>query len=495
MTAAPETVGSMVAAAREIATDATIVLSVELLDAARTAKLPSGDPVDRLVARVRERAPGAVDALQAAALLESDGLNDRAARVEYGFADVFDLADEVYRRLGGTAPAHRPAPRRPRSAREIMHGLVYLLPAALFPAVTAVVPQQPLIAALVTAGALGWVWSGGAGWLAYQGLNLDDPRAAGRVLAWACVTGVTLAAAVGLLVAVLTGGGWRIAILVPGVLAYQMASTVFVFYRHELLLAVLVLPAATLGVVYLTDHGVLRWALGAVCAGVVVALGLALRTALRAGAGRSSSTVAGVPTLLRGRVGVFLSVVGYAALSAAFLLHAQARYLSGHLDVVLAGAPLIVAMGVVEWRARVYAEQGRHLLHAVRYPAQFVRRIWLLLVTNLAVCVLAVGAVAGALLWILHRVGWLTPAGTAMALAQVALGGAYFLAFVLANHQRYVSLCVALAVCIATHLAVSRLVSADAFTDITVFLGSAVLLQVLLVVALTPVLSEVRRYR
>lgn len=495
MTAVPEAVGSMVAAAREIATDATIVLPIELLDATQPAAPPSGDPVDRLVARVRERAPGAVDALQAAALLESDGLSDRAARVEYGFADVFDLAEEVYRRLGGTAPAHRPAPRRPRSAREILHGLLYLLPAALFPAVTAVVPQRPLITALVTAGALGWVWSGGAGWLAYQGLNADDPVAAGRVLAWAAGTGVALGAAVGLLVAATAGGGWRVAILVPGVLAYQMASTVFVFYLNELLLAALMLPAAVLGVAYLADRGVLRWALGTVCAGVVVALGLALRTALRAGAGRPSSTVAGVRALVRGRAGELLSVVAYAALSAAFLLHAQARYLAGHVDVVLAGTPLIVAMGVVEWRARVYAGQGRHLLHAVRYPAQFVRRIWLLLAANLAVCLLAVGAFAGALLWILHRAGWLTPAGTAMALAQVALGGAYFLAFVLANHQRYLSLCAALAACIATHVAVSRLVSADAFTDITLFLASAVLLQVLLAVALTPVLSEVRRYR
>ena len=77
------------------------------------------DPLDALVDPAgRAGGPPAVDALQVAALLEADGVTDRAARVEYGYADVFALADEVYRRLGRpcadcgrSTPATRPGSR------------------------------------------------------------------------------------------------------------------------------------------------------------------------------------------------------------------------------------------------------------------------------------------------------------------------------------------------------------------------------------------------
>ncbi len=101
---------------------------------------------------------------------------------------MFDLADEVFRRAGGGVRRLRPVaapPREPgRAAREISHGLLYLLPGALFPAVAAVIAPRPLLVALLVAGGLGWVWAAGASWLAFQCLNVDDELTAGRVLAW-----------------------------------------------------------------------------------------------------------------------------------------------------------------------------------------------------------------------------------------------------------------------------------------------------------------------
>ena len=56
-------------------------------------------PMDQLSRRLDWVCTTATDPLQIAAALESDGVNDRIAREEYGFADVFELAEELYRRV------------------------------------------------------------------------------------------------------------------------------------------------------------------------------------------------------------------------------------------------------------------------------------------------------------------------------------------------------------------------------------------------------------
>ena len=61
----------------------------------------SSSPLDRLSRRLNRVCSTAVDPYQIAAMLESDGLNDRIAREEYGFTDVFELADALYRRVPG----------------------------------------------------------------------------------------------------------------------------------------------------------------------------------------------------------------------------------------------------------------------------------------------------------------------------------------------------------------------------------------------------------
>ncbi|MFI5908205.1 hypothetical protein [Dactylosporangium sp. NPDC051541] len=495
-----EVEASMAVAARGIASDATMELS-EAARQAFGAPAPSGDPVDALAARVKDRASGAVDGLQVAAMLEADGVSDRTARVEYGFQDVFDLAEAVYVRVADRRPPARPLEVPPPNRRELLHGLLYLLPSALFPAVVAIVAPHPLVVALLTGGALGWVWAGAASWLAYQGLNVGDPRAAARVLIGASGLGVAVAAGLGVAVTAVAGGGIAAAALVPGVMVYQMAATLLVFHRHELLLGAVMLPAVGLGVataVHRGGPGLARWALVVVAVTVLVALTLAMVLARRAGRTGPETPHSTVRALLRGRTGTFLLVALYAALSAAFLLHAQAPYLLTHFDVVVAGVPLIAAMGIVEWRARVFVERSRLLLHRVSRPRQFVRGVWRMLGTDLLLCWLAVAAGAVLLLAGLRWAGRLTPAGTIMAGAQVAVAGAYFLAFVMVAHGRYGWLCTALAVATAAHVGADVLlprVAADAASDVLLFLASAVLLQVLLTIALVPVLGQARRYR
>ncbi len=65
--------------------------------------------IDPMVARLSR----AVEPLQVAAILESEGLNDRIARDRYGHPDVFSLAEAAYSRM---TVRGRDLPRRPRPA-------------------------------------------------------------------------------------------------------------------------------------------------------------------------------------------------------------------------------------------------------------------------------------------------------------------------------------------------------------------------------------------
>ena len=66
---------------------------------------PADDRIDDLAARLGAACAGAVDADEVAAVLEAIGITDQVARRGYGQPEVFALAGQVLRRVGGQAPA------------------------------------------------------------------------------------------------------------------------------------------------------------------------------------------------------------------------------------------------------------------------------------------------------------------------------------------------------------------------------------------------------
>ena len=220
----------------------------------RTVLLPriSTDPVDDLVERVRPQLGRAVDALQVAAFLEAAGHTDRGAQVEYGYADDFVLAAEVFRRMGPPSPVDEGTRVPPPDSdgwsvalRPVSHGLLYALPSASFPAVLVIVGRPGLVLGLVCAGTLGWIYSGVVAYSAYRRLRLGRPRSAGRILRTATLTGPLLGVVAS--AALVAHGGLALAVLMVLQLTYQMASTLLIFYRREAWLAVAMVPAAQTG--------------------------------------------------------------------------------------------------------------------------------------------------------------------------------------------------------------------------------------------------------
>lgn len=516
---------SQLAGARAFASGATMVMSLASLEAV-SMLARSGDPLDDLLDRVRPQLRGAVDALQVAAALEADGVTDRVARVQYGYRDVFELASEVFRfrsaprwgtdggplvtgpSVGRREPHGAGTDRSTRAGggrRDMAHGALYLLPSAVFPAVLAIVDPRASVLAVALSGGLGWFWAGIASWVGYQLAGVGERAAAGRALCWASGLGVLLAAGLGTGIALATSTGPAPVALAAGVMAYQMASTLLMFYRHEYWLAVVMAPAVLAGTGYVVlGRHLLPWALACGATGVVAALAAALLTAYRATRGPGTASpvrwrrggLAPVRSLLRTRARTATLVCAYGGLSAALLLHAQVPYLSRHLNILLTMAPLIVSMGFVEWRARRFGEQARQLLVYCQRPAQFVTRMWLLLAANVLACCAVVAVLGTALLLVLHRVGMFVPPCVPMTVAYTVLAGAYLLTFQLAEYGRYGRMCLALAAAVAVHIGLSTgWPDPDPQHDATLFAGSVVLLHLLLLAAVAPAVGQVWRHR
>jgi hypothetical protein len=460
----------------------------------------STDPLDELVDRIRPTVARAVDALQVAAALEADGCTDRIARVEYGFSDVFLLAAEVFHRLGPPAgPTETPEAAGDTwrgSLRLIAHGPLYLLPAAVFPAVLGVLGHRSVVLALVLAGGVGWIAAGTVAYAAYRLLGAGRPGAAAGLLRTAALLAPPAGAAVGAGVIAAAGGGWGLAVLAAGQLTYQVAATVLMFYRREGIQAAIMAPAFLAGGAFLVAGTALRpLALITAVAGVLGCYLVALRATRERGADGEPSTRPAVPGLA--------GVTWYGLCSAALLLHAEAPYLLTRLDVAVAAAPLMLAMGFVEWRAERFRGEAVRLTRSSHTPADFGRRVWGLVARETVACLAAAALLGLALLAVLAAAGELSGPAALMAAAHVVLGGAYYSAFLLAGFERFGRLCWSIAAALAVHVGVGAWLgaaplfgrTAAPLTDTALYLGSTLSLLGLFLLGLAPILGQVRHYR
>ncbi|QTR02958.1 hypothetical protein J7S33_28820, partial [Saccharothrix algeriensis] len=472
-----------------------------------------------LTGRVGRVLPDPVDELQVAAVLESLGVTDRVAVEVYRAADVFELARRVHDRLpragdpdrsGGGRPdvihpgacrhraCHHRACRRGaghRSWRDVVHGPLYLLPAAVYPAVFTALGGPVVVRALVVATTVGWLWGAGTIWVAHQVLRSGAGAVAGRLLRALAVGGVALAA-VAALVLRSPGGGPGAVLFVVALTGHQVASGILVFHRREALVFLAALPVVLGGAGYLVSGladallvPVLLFGLSSATA----TFGLALLATLR-----GEDAPGARPPAARALVLGSLPVVGHTALCAAFLLYTDVRFIGGGLDLAVAAAPLALGMGVAEWRANRFFEQAAELLRERRPTAWFRDAAWRVLLRELVNCLVVLGALALVLLACLHAAGLLTPRGVLLVDAHIVLGGAFFLGFVLIRTGRLPRLLVVLAAVLGADVALAELVVADVWTPhphVPVFLLCGAVLCLLMLSTLRTSVGETRHYR
>lgn len=439
----------------------------------------------------------AVDHYELAAALESDGLTDSTASRLYGHSDVFELADELRRRAqDADIEPGGPAEEEPLGSalRDIAHGLLYLLPAVIFPIGLVLLQRDVLLPGILVVGMVGWVWSGVVAWSAYRFVGRGHPGSAARLLRWSVPGGILVAVAASGAVVIATGATAGLLAIGAAQMGFQSASGLLMFYRREGLLFAAMAPATLAGIVYLVvGSGVEPVALTVVSASLVTALVLALLQTRDRDEGVEPSLAAGLRRDVRDLPPVFLYIV----FSAAFLLHAQSQFLLNRFDVLVAFLPLFLGMGVVEWRARRFVEQARALMEEVRHPSEYVRRVWVLLAANAGTCVVAVAVLSALVIAFLHHQEMLTPAAVVLSVAGALLAAAYFVGFLLANLGLHGWLAGSLALCTVVQIgamSAGRRPS-GALVETWILLGCALLLLVLYTAALAGRLSKVRTFR
>jgi hypothetical protein len=404
--------------------------------------------LDRLSRRLDRVCSTAVDALQIAAILESDGFNDRIARDEYGFSDVFELAEELYRRVPARPLPTLVTPREGdlwRTGRELSKGLLFTLPGLFYPAAFAVCGVRAATLGLTLAAVAGWAWSQAMAHLTYRLLGRGDPKGAARLLlalALFGVVGVTGAMMLASQIKGDLGGAVTLAAvtLAAAQMVYQVSASILFMYERELWLFAALVPGVAVSLVFIglgANAVSPRFALAAAAGSIALTLMAAVGCAVKAAIGKREHPVA----LTLGDVWAALPFVVYGAACAVFVAFDTLRFWVLNPEAAppalgFAIVPLVLSMGALEWQLRRFRERGIDLLCRSRRREDFSRQVRLEFFGALGRYTLLL-AVLSVLAWLLTaKLGLERLQTLTLLAANVALGAGFFAAFVLIGQHR-----------------------------------------------------------
>ena len=468
----------------------------------------SSTPLDRLSRRLNRVCSTAVDPYQIAAMLESDGLNDRIALAEYGFKDVFELADALYKRVPGRPLSALQTIKRSPATRawlEVSKGLLFGLPGLLYPAVYALFGIWSTTLGLTFAAIAGWGWSQLMSHVAHRLINRGNTGGAARLLLGLAGLGV-LGTVGAMLVAsqFITGGDFASAIKIAAVqMAYQTAASIVFVFERELWLFWAVLPGVLVNICYLflgaeTISPVIAGAAG--CGSVLLALLAAYLCAVRAGMWQVK-TKRGMALRLTD-VAEAVPFVLYGAGCAAFIAFDTLQFWIVRPDFAPPAlgfviVPVVLSMGVLEWQLRRFRERGVEVLAQTQAPQAFsaqIRGAFLQALSSYGLTLVALSLVA----WMLTVSLGLSPLQTLMLLAaNCAMGVGFFAAFLLIAQNRIAVVLGALLVATivrATGLAAPSLTFLP--LDFAVYtLSSCAVFMLLVLIAVRSEISTVSHYR
>ena len=416
----------------------------------------SASPLDQLSRRLNRVCSTAVDPYQIAAMLESDGLNDRIAREEYGFSDVFELADALYRRVPGRPLGALEVLKQSPSNRmwlEVSKGLLFGLPGLLYPAAFTIFGIWSSTLGLTFAAIVGWAWSQLMAHLAHRLIGRGNTGGAARLLLG--LSGLGIIGTIGVLLVaaqfIVTGDLISAAKVAAVQMAYQTAASIVFVFEREIWLFMAILPGVLVNAAYLilgSDVISPLVALSAGCGSVLLALVAAYLCAVNAGlwkqkrakgALRLSDYVEAVPFVLYGAgCAVFI------AFDTLRFWMVQPDFAPPALGFVV--IPVVLSMGVLEWQLRHFRERGVELLKQTETPALFavrIRRVFFQALSSYGLALVALSLIA----WTVTVYFGLSPAQTLMLLAaNCALGVGFFSAFLLIGQHRIVVALLALVV-------------------------------------------------
>ena len=390
--------------------------------------------VDELCGKFAHVCESAVDPLEISSALEFEGLSDQAARDRYGLRDVFALAEEMYRRVP-RRPAEPEEPADPwqiSKVRSALHGLLYGLPTACFPAAAGLLTGRGVLTVLIVALLASWAISQALAYLGHARMGQAESAQAARLLLGGTAggtAGVVLATAV---TAIAVHARVTALVFGVGLGTYMVGATVLMVLGAERLLLAVLAPAVLGAASFLMagrppqlEHAV--W--GALASTPLLALGLAAARAWQLGRSGGGQPGQVMPELRRA-----LPSAGFGLVAAGLLVFPFAA--SGHgvdTGAQLASLPLALSMGAAEWTLVWFRRRTQRLLRTTRELLAFATRARLALVAALlqylsAATVLTAAVLVTATATGLIQLHWDVLPQIA---TYLALGGAMFMALLL----------------------------------------------------------------
>jgi hypothetical protein len=434
---------------------------------ATLAMLPvrEDDAVADLAASLGPLCREAVDRLEVAAALEADGLSDQAAHDRYGHADVFALAEELYRRVPRCPDETVTAasPWRSRPGEHLLNGVLFSLPGLCYATAAYVVTTPAAAAVLVLSLVVAW---GLGQLLSYLGYLCAGRRDAGGtavvlrhgLLVTAAVTWALTAGAAAALHA-----GTAVLVLALGQGLYLLAATVVMVSGGGRWLLLTLAPGTLASAVFVAAGPAAAARPPAV---VWLASGLSVAATLALALWR---TRAPTPRPTRPARPVRLADVRAGAPYAAFGVLAggllswpmvDPRVLADHtgpaaqVGAGMALLPLSLSMGAAEWILYWYRDRTHRVLTRARRLRDFAVRARLLLLAAVGRYVLVTAAITAAACAAERAAA--APVVPLRHLAYLVLGTAFFVALVLQSFRRVAVVLVTFPVALAAEVTAVR---------------------------------------
>ena len=339
-------------------------------------------PLEELAERFRAVCESAVDPLEVASALEFDGFSDRMARVGYDVADVFALARLLYARVL-RRPAEPAAEDSWPASRPLLHGLLYALPAACFPAAGALLVGPGVLPVLVVALLSGWGLSQGLAAVGYLRLGTSGPGQARHVLRVGLACCVVAVAVIMTVTAQVVHARPLVLAFGAGEGVYMLGASVLVVIGAERWLPAALAPGVTAAAVFLAggkpaelEHQ--TW--GALAATPLLACVIAV--ACTSGHGPRLGRLLNRAELLGALPAIAVGVLAAGLLSFPVVVGASGHG-GGNVGALVASVPLALSMGLAEWILLWYRRATRRLLGLTDDPRWFRRRAGLLLLAAL----------------------------------------------------------------------------------------------------------------
>ncbi len=392
--------------------------------------------VAALCEQFAEVCESAVDPLEIASALELEGLGDQAAKVRYGYRDVFALAQDMYFRVP-RQPAEPEVPPDPwrgsGGVRPAVHSLLYALPGVCFPAAVALLIGGGVEVTLIVALLAAWSLGQGLAYLGYTRLGRTlDMGQTKRVL--------RVGLAIGLAVIVLAMAGTGRVVHAPtsallfgaGEGVYMLGAGVLLVLGAELWLALALAPGVlgSAAFLFLGRPPRLQHPLWI---GLAATPLLALLIAVICTRGPGSG---GALFLRQEWIGT-IPAVGFGLVAAGLLIFPVAAGPRGHgginVGALLAALPLSLSMGAAEGCLLWYRRRTQRLLRTIRDIRAFGLRARLILLAAVTMYLSAAVVLMAATVEVAGKTGLARPqlAYLPQLGAYLALAAAMFLALML----------------------------------------------------------------